>query len=77
VLAPDPNLLRQNMLDADADTLRGYDRSPEARPSSHLWRGTLRTDLTVGEHRVEVRAFDPWRGELRAETRYRLDEAEE
>lgn len=77
VLAPDPNLLRENLRDADAETLRGYDRSPEATTSSHLWRGTLPTDLAVGEHRIEVRAFDAWRGELRAETRYRLDDAEE
>lgn len=77
VLAPDPNLLRENLRDADAETLRGYDRSPEATTSSHLWRGTLPTDLMVGEHRIEVRAFDAWRGELRAETKYRLDDAEE
>ncbi|GAA4805243.1 calcineurin-like phosphoesterase family protein [Lysobacter hankyongensis] len=77
VLAPDPNLLRENLRDADAETLRGYDRSPEATTSAHLWRGTLPTDLAAGEHRIEVRAFDAWRGELRAETRYRLDDAEE
>lgn len=77
VLAPDPNLLRENLRDADAETLRGYDRSPEATTSPHLWRGTLPTDLAAGEHRIEVRAFDAWRGELRAETRYRLDDAEE
>ena len=77
VLSPDPNLLRENLRDADAEKLRGYDRSPEAMPSPHLWRGTLPTDLAVGEHRIEVRAFDAWRGELRADTRYRLDDAEE
>lgn len=77
VLAPDPNLLRENLRDADAETLRGYDRSPEATTSAHLWRGTLPTDLAAGEHRIEVRAFDAWRGELRAETKYRLDDAEE
>ena len=77
VAAPDPNLLRENLRDADAEALRGYDRSPEATPSPHLWRGTLPTDLALGEHRIEVRAFDAWRGELRAETRYRLDQAEE
>lgn len=77
VLAPDPNLLRENLRDADAEALRGYDRSPEANPSPHLWRGTLPTDLAVGAHRIEVRALDAWRGELRAETGYRLEEAEE
>jgi ribosomal protein S24E len=47
----------------------------EATPSKHLWRGTLATDLAVGENRVVVRYFDPWRGEQRAATAYRLDDA--
>jgi len=34
----------------------------------------LPTDLSVGEHRVEVRARDPWRGELTETTTYRLEE---
>ena len=73
--APDPDLLAENRRDDEASALRGYDRSPEATPSPHLWRGALPTDLAVGTHRVEVRAFDAWRGELRAETTYRLEEA--
>jgi hypothetical protein len=75
VLQPDPRLFAENAKDDTADTLRGYDRSPEATPSKHLWRGALATDLAAGEHRVEVRYFDPWRGEQRAATSYRLDEA--
>ncbi|MCJ0824469.1 calcineurin-like phosphoesterase C-terminal domain-containing protein [Luteimonas sp. 50] len=74
VLAPDPRLLAENARDDEADALRGYDRSPEATPSTHLWRGVLATDLAAGSHRVEVRYFDPWRGEQRAATDYRLDE---
>lgn len=74
VNAPDPRLLRENVLDADAESLRGYDRSPEARPSPHLWRGELPTDLAAGTHRIEVRAFDRWRGELRAQGEYRLQD---
>ena len=62
--------------DADADTLRGYDRSAEATFSPHLWRGTLPTDLAAGAHRIEVRAFDAWRGEVRAQGEYRLHDAE-
>lgn len=76
-VAPDPRVLRENLLDADADTLRGYDRSAEATLSPHLWRGTLPTDLAAGTHRVEVRAFDPWRGETRAQVDYRLQEAKD
>lgn len=74
---PDPRLLAENFRDDSAEALRGYDRSPEATPSAHLWRGALPTDLAAGEHRVEVRAFDAWQGEQRAETGYRLDDAVE
>ena len=75
VSQPDPGLLAENARDDEADALRGYDRSPEAEPSSHLWRGALPTDLAIGEHVVEVREFDRWRGEQRATTRYRLEPA--
>ena len=75
VLRPDPRLLAQNVRDDDAVALRGYDRSPEAEPSAHLWRGALPTDLAVGGHVIEVRAFDAWRGEFRAGITYRLEEA--
>ena len=75
VLQPDPDLLAENARDDEADALRGYDRSPEAEPSPHLWRGALPTDLAVGGHKVEVREFDRWRGEQRARTSYRLDAA--
>jgi hypothetical protein len=75
VLQPDPSLLVENAKDDEADALRGYDRSPEAVPSQHLWRGALPTTLDVGEHEVEVREFDRWQGEKRAGTSYRLEEA--
>ncbi len=77
VEAPDPRLLAENVRDNEADTLRGFDRSPEAKPSKHLWRGALATDLAPGEHRVEVRVFDEWTGEQRGSTRYRLQDAVE
>ena len=75
VLQPDPALLAENMRDDAADALRGYDRSPEAKTSPHLWRAALPTSLAVGEHQVEVRTFDHWLGELRATTTYRLEDA--
>ncbi len=68
----DPRLLAENVRDDEAVALRGFDRSPEAQPSTHLWRGALPTHLAVGQHRIEVRAFDPWRGEQRATTAYAL-----
>ncbi len=76
VSQPDPRLLVENMRDDLADDLRGYDRSPEAEPSAHLWRGVLPTGIGAGEHRVEARAFDAWQGEQRAATTYRLQEAQ-
>jgi len=77
VAEPDPRLAAENARDDEAETLRGYDRAPPAEPSPHLWRGTLPTGLQAGVHRVQVRAFDRWQGEQRAETSYRLDEAAE
>jgi len=71
---PDPALLAINVVDDRADTLRAYDRAVEATPSTHLWRGALPTDLAIGEHHVEVRAFDRWDGELRAGLSYRLED---
>lgn len=74
---PDPRMQIENARDDQADALRGFDRSPEATPSTHLWRGALPTDRAAGTHRVEVRAFDAWQGEHRATTTYRLDDAAE
>ena len=76
VLQADPALLAENLADDVAVALRGYDRSPEAAASTHLWRGTLPTDIALGEHRIEVRAYDRWRGAVSAGTSYRLDQAE-
>lgn len=76
-LQPDPALVAENMRDDQAPRLRGYDRAPPAGPSPHLWRGALPTDLVVGEHSIEVRTFDAWRGEQSAKTSYRLDIAKE
>ncbi|MGH8030308.1 MAG: calcineurin-like phosphoesterase C-terminal domain-containing protein [Arenimonas sp.] len=70
----DPALQAENAADDLAPLLRGFDRSPEAAASTHLWRGTLPTDLAAGEHRVEVRASGYWVGEAGAATTYRLDE---
>jgi 3',5'-cyclic AMP phosphodiesterase CpdA len=74
VLQPDPRLMAENRRDDEATALRGYDRSPEAEASPHLWRGALPTKLAAGEHRIDVRAFDRWRGEVRASTSYTLQD---
>ncbi|RDZ28103.1 calcineurin-like phosphoesterase C-terminal domain-containing protein [Lysobacter silvisoli] len=74
---PDPRLQAENARDDEAAALRGYDRSPEAEVSAHLWRAALPTDLAVGDHRVEVRVLDPWLGEQTAQTSYRLQDTKE
>jgi len=75
VIQPHPGVVAENIADDLAPTLRGFDRSPEAEPSTHLWRGQLATTLPAGEHRIDVRTVDRWRGEVTATTTYRLDEA--
>ncbi len=72
---PDPNVLAMNMLDAKSDALRSYDLIPEAQPSTHLWRGSLPTDLALGKHRIEVRAQlnEQWFSDVLT---YRLQQAE-
>ncbi|KIQ97376.1 hypothetical protein TI01_1093 [Lysobacter sp. A03] len=77
VVQADPRLLAENVRDDEADMLRGFDRSPEAKPSRHLWRGALPTDLAAGEHNVEVRTTDRWIGEQAARTTYRLQDGSE
>jgi len=74
VQQPDPRLLVENIADDLATSLRGYDRSPEATPSTHLWRAALPTKLEEGEHTVEVRTTlngKPYS----ARTTYRLQDA--
>ena len=75
VAQPDPDLIAENARDDAAEALRGYDRSPEASPSSHLWRGALATDLAPGRHAISVRAAIDGFGEAVSQTSYRLDEA--
>lgn len=70
----DPRLVAQNVRDDEATALRGFDRSPEAQASTHLWRGALPTDLAPGKHRIDVREFDPWIGVQQATTAYSLQE---
>ncbi|PKM16354.1 MAG: calcineurin phosphoesterase [Gammaproteobacteria bacterium HGW-Gammaproteobacteria-2] len=71
----DPEMLARNLADDASAVLRGYDRAPQASISGHLWRAPLPTDRTLGEHQIDVRSMDRWRGEVRAQTTYRLDEA--
>ena len=76
VSQPDPRLMVENVADDLADSLRGYDRSPEATASPHLWRGALPTDLAVGSHKVEVRSTQPDGAVFTATTSYSLQTAQ-
>ena len=73
VAAPDPALVALNVRDDLAEHLLSFDRSVQAEVSPHLWRGALPTDLGIGEHRIDVRTFDRWVGEVTASTVYRLE----
>lgn len=75
VMQPDPRLLAENVRDDQAKGLRGYDRSPEATPSPHLWRGALPTDLSVGAHQVDVRAVLRGGATHQGTVTYRLQDA--
>ena len=74
-LESDPRVLAVNLRDNAAEVLSAYDRTPEATPSSHLWKAALPTNLATGIHRIRVRAIDAWLGEVEQETQYRLLEA--
>jgi hypothetical protein len=68
----DPELLAVNLADRQADHLRSYDRAVVAKPSQHVWRANVPTDLAVGEHRIDVRVLSRFEGEFSAHTRYHL-----
>jgi hypothetical protein len=74
-VVPDPRVVAENLTDDFADALRAPKRVPQAKASAHLWQGVLPTELAPGPHRIEVRAFDRWRGEIGAQTTYRLEAA--
>ncbi|PJK09250.1 calcineurin phosphoesterase [Lysobacteraceae bacterium NML120232] len=74
-VGPDPWLAAENARDDDSRQLRGYDRSPEARASTHLWRAALDTRLPIGIHHVEVRAQDAYGQWQKAAIDYRLEAA--
>lgn len=76
VMQYDPIVLARNIADAQADVLQSYDRMPEAVVSPHLWRFALPTNLSVGKHKVTVRAKDAWLGEVQQETFYQLQNSE-
>ncbi len=71
--AIDPLLLPVLVEQDRATRLPDWRRMPEPRPSTHLWRARLPTDLPPGEQRVEIEAEDGFGGRYRVEASYRLE----
>lgn len=57
-----------------SDSLIPGRRASNAIESKHLWWGEIATDLSEGEHTIEVRATDMYGNEHRATSSYRLEE---
>lgn len=71
--AVDPLLLPILVEQDQAARLPEWRRLPEPRPSSHLWRARLPTDLAEGEQGVEIEAEDGFGGRHRLEASYRIE----
>ena len=72
--APDPDFVWQlYQWDTTAELMPGR-RPSNAVNSTHLWRGSIPTDLPVGDHRIEVRATDMFGRVFTEQSSYRLAE---
>jgi hypothetical protein len=56
-----------------SDSLIPGRRASNAIESKHLWWGEIATDLSEGEHTIEVKATDMYGNEYRATSSYRLE----
>ncbi len=72
VEAPDPDFLRQLFHWDTIDKLAPGRRPSNAVNSTHLWRGSIPTNLPVGEHRIEVRATDMFGRTFTQQSSYNL-----
>ncbi len=70
----DPVYVREVMAWDDTDKLMPGRRASNPVPSTHLWRGSIPTDLEVGVHQVEIKVEDMFGREFRETTSYRLEE---
>lgn len=73
VNVPDPafiNAVHQYDL---SETLLSGNRPSNPQPSSHLWQAPLSNNLSVGEHRIEVRATDRSGRVFTADQTYRIE----
>lgn len=72
--APDPDFLRQLYHWDTTDELMPGRRPSNAVNSTHLWRGSIPTNLPVGEHRIVVRGTDMFGRTFTQESAYTLAE---
>lgn len=72
--APDPDFLWQLYRWDTTDELMSGRRPSNAVNSTHLWRGSIPTNLPVGTHRIEVRATDMFGQTFTQESSYILAE---
>lgn len=70
----DPNYVKQ-IFDWDlAEELLPGRRSSNAVISTHLWRGSIPTNLETGKHKIEVKVIDMFGRTFTQKSKYRLDE---
>ena len=70
----DPLYVREVMAWDDTDELMPGRRASNPVLSTHLWRGSIPTNLTAGVHQVEITVEDMFGREFRQTTTYRLEE---
>ncbi len=72
---PDPDFVYQLYRWDTTDELMPGRRPSNAVSSTHLWRGNIPANLSVGEHAIEVRATDMFGRTYTQKSAYRLAEA--
>ncbi len=66
----------QRTVDREAEILAQGNRwrkLPKPKPSSHLWKAVLPSDLPIGTHQIEIRAQDHWGRTFRASRIIRVE----
>src|SRR5690606_36847968 len=70
--APDPDYLWQAYQWDTSDTLMPGWRPSNPVNSTHLWRGDIPTNLSAGEHSIEIHATDMFGRTFTQQSSYRL-----
>ncbi|TRZ45729.1 metallophosphoesterase [Robertkochia solimangrovi] len=72
VVAPDPSFVATNLERDTSEILLPGRRASDAIDCKHLWRGELPFKLSIGTHKIEIRAVDMFGKEHHAVTEYRI-----